>query len=210
MFSRVVKSLDSRSFFLFGARGTGKSTLLRKHFPKGDALWIDLLLPQEEERLSLDPQDLARQIAALGSCPSWVVIDEVQKVPALLDVVHHLIEDKGIRFALTGSSARKLKRGSANLLAGRAFVRELFPLVDAELGHQKNLMALLQWGGLPEAITLETKQDKQDYLRSYARTYLKEEVWAEHIVRKLEPFRKFLQVAAQSNTTSECCQRVFG
>jgi predicted AAA+ superfamily ATPase len=129
----------------------------------------------------------------------WVVIDEIQKIPALLDVVHSLAKNKSLKFALSGSSARKLKRGAANLLAGRAFKYVCHPLLHSELGASFSMDEVLRYGSLPEVFSLEAP-DKQDYLRTYVETYFKEEIVAEQIVRKLKPFKNFLQVAAQMNT----------
>ena len=120
-------------------------------------------------------------------------------MPKLLDVVHSKIEARGTRFALTGSSARKLKRGSVNLLAGRAFVYHLFPFTTGELGELFDLESALEFGTLPGLLELETPEEKAEFLRSYALTYLKEEVWGEHLVRNLDPFRAFVEVAAQCN-----------
>ena len=131
MIPRILKIPKSSSFFLFGARGTGKSTLLKQSFENDQCLWIDLLNPEVEERLLQKPMTL-KELWASQKKP-WVVIDEVQKLPKLLDVVHAMIENEGVKFALTGSSARKLKRGQANLLAGRAFSLELFPFCAPEL-----------------------------------------------------------------------------
>jgi len=129
-----------------------------------------------------------------------VIIDEVQKLPRILDVVHQLIEEKKkIQFILSGSSARKLKRGGANLLAGRAFMFYLYPFSSWELGHNFKLDVALSWGLLPAQINLKNKQDKKEYLKAYTLSYLKEEIQLEQIVRKLNPFRKFLEVAAQMN-----------
>lgn len=130
----------------------------------------------------------------------WVVIDEVQKVPKILDIVHQQIFDKKHFFALTGSSARKLKRGAANLLAGRAFVFSLFPLTHIEIGETFNLNSALQFGTLPEIFNLSQDIDKSRFLKSYALTYIKEEIVAEQVVRNLPPFRRFLEVAAQGDT----------
>lgn len=129
----------------------------------------------------------------------YVVIDEIQKVPKLLDEVHRLIEETDKIFILTGSSARKLKRGGANLLAGRAFVYHLHSLSCFELKKQFALENALQWGTLPKIFSLEDESEKIEFLRSYADTYLKEEIWSEQVVRKLPPFRRFLEVAAQCN-----------
>jgi predicted AAA+ superfamily ATPase len=130
-----------------------------------------------------------------------VVIDEVQKIPALLDVVHHLIENDKVSFALTGSSARKLKRGGGNLLAGRAFMFRLFPLSHRELGGNFHLNEFLSWGGLLALYGADRKniQDKTRFLKAYVHTYLKEEILEEQIIRRIDPFYAFLEVAAQMN-----------
>ncbi len=184
---------------LFGARGTGKSTLLRTWFAAGATLWIDLLDPEQEDRYARRPAELAEQLPALRPPPEWVVIDEVQKVPRLLDVVHAEIERGAAKFALTGSSARKLKRHETNLLAGRASVYHLFPFTAAELGPAFDLDVALRFGTLPGLQACATDTDRSAFLRAYALTYLKEEVWGEHLVRALDPFRKFLEIAAQVN-----------
>ncbi len=199
MFQRLLKPSLSQSFFLFGPRGTGKTTFLKRFFKDQKCLWIDLLDAKQEERYALDVDLLYREIQSQKSHTSWVVIDEVQKNPKLLDTVHRLIEETKIRFALTGSSARKLKRGAANLLAGRAFMNHLFPLTHLEMGKDFNLKNALHWGTLPRVVQFDSDEDKKDYLKAYALTYLKEEIWAEHIIRQLEPFRRFLPIAAQSN-----------
>jgi len=199
MIPRIQKPLPNHSFFLFGARGTGKSTLLRQLFPGTRTLWLDLLDPEQENRYALRPGELLEQIRASRRQLDWVVIDEIQKVPRLLDVVHAAIEARGPHFALTGSSARKLKSGSVNLLAGRAFVYHLFPLTSRELGDEFSLTRALHFGTLPGLLSFTSDEERKAYLRAYALTYLKEEVWAEHLIRKLEPFRHFLEIAAQSN-----------
>ncbi|HHK40800.1 MAG TPA: ATP-binding protein [Planctomycetaceae bacterium] len=197
MFQRHLFPSRERSFFLFGARGTGKTTFLRSWFQGQDVLWIDLLDPVVEDRYARRPKLLSEQIEARGRGRGWVIIDEIQKVPKLLDVVHAEIERSGTRFALTGSSARKLKRGSTNLLAGRAFVYHLFPFTAGELGDSFDLQEALEYGTLPGHFELQDPRDKAEFLRAYALTYLKEEVWAEHLIRNLDPFRAFLEVAAQ-------------
>ncbi|MBI4860990.1 MAG: ATP-binding protein [Candidatus Riflebacteria bacterium] len=189
----------ARSFFLFGPRGTGKSTLLRQLFSDRETLWIDLLNPEEEDRLARRPMELSERIGATRPHPEWVVIDEVQKAPRLLDVVHGEIERDTVKFALTGSSARRLKRQSTNLLAGRATVHHLFPFTATEMGRSFDLDATLRFGSLPGLLACPTDDDRRAFLRSYALTYLKEEVWAEHLVRRLDPFRRFLEIAAQAN-----------
>ncbi|MFZ4405158.1 MAG: ATP-binding protein, partial [Pseudobdellovibrionaceae bacterium] len=162
-------------------------------------LKVDLLKSEWEDELIKNPDYLIKFIEQQKKNPEWVIIDEIQKIPKLLDTVHYLIENKKIKFALTGSSARKLKRGSANLLAGRAFSFELFPLTHLELGKEFDLSLYLARGGLPALTSLHGEKDVQLYLRSYVSTYLKEEIQAEQIVRNLKPFRLFLDVAAQMN-----------
>lgn len=199
MYPRSVKLPGSNSFFLFGPRGTGKSTLLQKELPSDRALWIDLLDPDQEAEYQMHPGRLLERWQAAEPRPAWIVIDEVQKAPKLLDVVHQAIERHQILFALTGSSARKLKRGGANLLGGRAFVLHLHPLSSFELGPDFSLAEALQWGTLPKVIALQAPEDRKRFLRAYVQTYLREEIQIEQAVRKIEPFRKFLEVAAQSN-----------
>jgi predicted AAA+ superfamily ATPase len=199
MFPRLIRFSSKHSFFLFGPRGTGKSTLLKERFGKEECLWLDLLDVSIEERFIRNPSDLNSIVMALPKEVDYVLIDEIQKVPKLLDEVHRLIEETDKIFILTGSSARKLKRGGANLLAGRAFVYYLFPLSCFELGKTFDLEAALQWGTLPKIFNLSDDTQKVEFLRSYADTYLKEEIWNEQVVRKLQPFRRFLEVAAQCN-----------
>jgi predicted AAA+ superfamily ATPase len=187
------------SFFLFGARGTGKTTLLKQlPFLEG-ALYIDLLDGDREEEYSLRPQLLLEQVRALKN-PGWVVIDEIQKVPKLLDHVHILIEERRATFALTGSSSRKLKRGGADLLAGRAFSFFLFPFTARELGPRFVLHEALRWGTLPKVCAFSDDRDRSRFLRTYAQTYLKEEILIEQLIRNLDPFRLFLPIAAQMNS----------
>jgi predicted AAA+ superfamily ATPase len=197
MINRLVNIPKSNSFFLFGARGTGKTFLLREHFKQTPALFIDLLDPEQNHMFNLRPRTLVEQLAAQKSETEWVVIDEIQKAPKLLDLVHQQIESSRFKFALTGSSARKLRHGTANLLAGRAFVYHLFPLTAGEIGDQFSLQAALSWGTLPRAVTLGSDHNRRDFLRAYTHTYLQEEITQEQIVRRLDPFRRFLVVAAQ-------------
>lgn len=204
MFKRECNPLLSNSFFIFGARGTGKSTLVKRSLPLETTWIIDLLSPDEEERFSKNPATLIHEAEARAANLDWIFIDEVQKIPKLLDVVHLLLESKAtkhIHFALTGSSARKLKLVGANLLAGRAYMNKLYPLTHVELADQFNLQEALNWGTLPKIYGTSDPLSKQEFLRTYSRTYLKEEVWDQRLVHNLEPFRKFLEVAAQSNGT---------
>lgn len=201
MFHRLLQLSPHRSSFLFGARGTGKSTHLRRSLPTKETHFVNLLEPDTEEDLSRDPRLLEREVLALPASVSTVVVDEVQKAPRLLDVVHNLIETHRVpqRFVLTGSSARKLRRGGANLLAGRASMRSLFPLVSGELGSDFDESIALRFGGLPTVWNARSDADRIDYLRAYAQTYLREEIRLEQAVRRIEPFRRFLEVAAQSS-----------
>ncbi len=197
MFKRSIRLPGTSSFFLFGPRGTGKTRLLKEHFSPRRTLTLDLLDPETFQTLSLRPKSLVEQLEALPKTTRWVVIDEVQKLPSLLDVVHQQIEKGRFKFALTGSSARKLKHGGANLLAGRAFVYHLFPLTARELGRAFSLSSALRWGTLPRLFSLKSDEDKRDYLRGYAHAYLQEEITQEQVVRRLDPFRRFLFIAAQ-------------
>lgn len=194
------------SFFLWGPRQTGKSTLLKHHYP--NALWIDLLKADEFRRYTQHPERLREELLA-NKTNTFVVIDEIQKVPALLDEVHWLIENRHIHFALCGSSARKLKRGHANLLGGRAVRYELYGLVSHELGMDFSLDRLLNHGYLPRH---HLSSQPQRLIRAYVADYLKEEIAAEGLVRNLPAFSSFLDIVAltdgelvnYSNIAAEC------
>lgn len=199
MIPRLLKLPQDESFFLFGARGTGKTTLL-KHLPWfSNALMINLLEAKTENRFLRDPDELSAIVRGLPNSTSHVIIDEVQKIPKLLDVVHELIETTDKKFILTGSSARRLKKGGANLLAGRAFVYNLYPFSFLEVESEFQLNQALQYGLLPKVFQYNSEESKQRFLEAYTNTFLKEEIWVEKFVRELEPFRYFLEVAAQSN-----------
>lgn len=190
---RLLKRPE-RSFFLFGPRGTGKSTWLNQVLP--EAFRLDLLDASLFLELSRDPHRLE---ALVGKKPAgaWVVLDEIQKVPALLDEVHRLMESRRWRFALCGSSARKLRRGGANLLAGRALTLSMESFSAAELGTGFDLDFALNWGLLP--FVLEEPDTAADILAAYVNTYLKEELQAEGLIRNVPPFVRFLAVAGQIN-----------
>jgi predicted AAA+ superfamily ATPase len=184
----------SRAFFLFGPRGTGKSTWIREHF--AGAHVVNLLAAELMLRFERDPSLLRAEVLALPRT-RWVVLDEVQRAPRLLDEVHLLMEEHGHkRFALTGSSARKLKRGAANLLAGRAVTRQLFPLTARELDFSIPARLRLQYGSLPLSATAPDDDAREEFLRAYVTTYLAEEIKAEAAVRQLGSFSRFLAVAA--------------
>ena len=200
MFQRNIKLSKLHSFFLFGPRGSGKSTLLDLFIKPDEKVVLDLLDAELAGDLMSYPNRLLSRLAPFQGKKPWVVIDEVQKAPQLLDLVHRLIKEKQFKFALTGSSARKLKRGAANLLAGRAFVYHLFPLTVPELQDRFCLNDALKFGTLPEIFTLENESDKAKFLKAYSETYLKEEIITEQIVRNLPPFRRFLNVVAQMDT----------
>lgn len=198
MIQRLARLNTRNSFFLFGARGTGKSTLIEQRYHSKKTLWIDLLLYEEEERFSKNPDEL---IYILNKNKyQRVVIDEVQKAPKLLDVIQRIMRKKpSLQFIMTGSSARKLKRGAGNLLAGRAFQYYLFPFSIFELDDQMELNDILKFGTLPEIIHKKSKSDKKEFLKSYVQVYLKEEVIVEQIIRNLNPFRDFLRLASQQS-----------
>ena len=181
------------SFFLWGPRQTGKSTLLRHSYP--DALWLDLLKSEEYRRYLQNPEYLRQELGSGNH--NHVVIDEVQKVPALLDEVHWLIENTTTTFALCGSSARKVKRGAANLLGGRALRYELFGLTAAEIGSDFDLTRMLNHGYLPRHYQSEQPRRLLD---AYVSEYLREEVVAEALVRNAPVFADFLMTAALSDT----------
>ena len=184
--------LAMKSFFLFGPRATGKTTLIKQELaPK--ATIIDLLDSRYFLRLSSAPYELESIIAADPA--GIVVIDEIQRVPELLNEIHRLIESKNLTFLLTGSSARKLRRGRANLLAGRVWESKMFPLIHREI-PDFNLNRYLLYGGLP-AVYLSDYPEEE--LNAYVNTYLKEEIMAEGLIRRLPPFSRFLKTIAMAN-----------
>jgi predicted AAA+ superfamily ATPase len=196
---RFPRRLDppKTSFFLFGPRSVGKSYWVKEHFE--DALIFDLL----DHRLSLDlSRNPGLLEAKIGDRPkgTWICLDEIQKIPALLGEVHRLIENRRYRFALTSSSARKLKRGGADLLAGRAITRHMEGLMYSEMENAFNLDQVLQWGTLPMIVAFANdKAHVADTLSAYVHTYIREEIKEEGLVRKTEPFIRFLEIAALMN-----------
>lgn len=199
MLARTLTVQPEKSFFLFGPRGTGKSTWIRSQLKP--ALLLDLLEAETWQRLLAHPGDLEKLVLAAG--PGPIVIDEVQRAPDLLNEVHRLIEKRGAVFALTGSSARKLRRGGVNLLAGRALTYRMHPLTAEELGDRFNLQISMQFGHLP---AIGSEPDPQRFLQSYVQTYLREEVLQEGLTRNMAAFSRFLEAvsfshAAQLNLT---------
>lgn len=190
-------TLPRGSSFLFGPRGTGKTTWLRAVLP--DALVVDLLKPEQYRRLSARPERLRERV--LGVAPDTdVVVDEVQRVPELLNVVHTLIESgRGHRFVLTGSSARKLRRGGVNLLGGRAAMRSMHPFMAGELGGRFDLEAALRLGSVPAVVSAE---DPKSALAAYAALYVEQEVRAEGLARDIGSFSRFLEAAAFSHAAT--------
>lgn len=202
MINRLAKPLLSKFFFLFGARGTGKTTWLHSHFFNQNTVFIDLLKASDAEQFLAHPERFEAHLEEIRKRENieWIVVDGIQKEPKLLDVVHHEIErKKRFKFALTGSSARKLKRGGANLLAGRAGWNIFSPFTHLELGKKFELSQALNWGTLPTILN-SSDAEKMDYLRTYVQVYLKEEILEEQLARNAPAFRRFLEVAAQMNT----------
>ena len=187
----LTAALGQKSHFLLGPRGTGKTTLWKGQLT--DCVSFDLLRSEIFLRLSANPSLIEGMIdAACKGESRIIVIDEVQRIPELLNEVHRLIEERQLTFLLTGSSARKLKRGGANLLAGRAWILNLFPLVSAEI-PDFDLLRVLQFGSLPFVLKSANPGEELD---AYVHTYLYEEIMAEGLVRNLPRFSRFLQSAA--------------
>jgi predicted AAA+ superfamily ATPase len=191
MFARLLNIKNDKSFFLFGPRGTGKTTWVKASFPK--AVYIDLLEAELFNRLTANPQRLEQLIPNTNR--DWIVIDDVQRVPEILNEVHRLIETKNIKFILTGSSARKLRKKGPNLLGGRALTYSFHPLTAVELKGEFNLNHSLKFGMMP---CVYTEKDAKAYLASYVKTYLEEEVRQEGITRNLSAFTRFLESASFS------------
>lgn len=197
MFARRL-AVPPRSFLLLGPRGTGKTTWLRHRLPR--AHWYNLLLDRELLRLMREPGAFRREIEALPA-GAWVVIDEVQKLPSLLNEVHDALSaaPRRWKFALTGSSARRLRREDVNLLGGRVVLRRMLPLTAAETGGKTGIQEALRHGGLPMVRTERSAGGRVDLLEAYVETYLTQEIRAEALVRSLEGFTRFLEVAALAN-----------
>lgn len=204
MYSRIFTPPQKTSYFLFGPRGSGKSSWLKSHYQKSN--YIDLLDAEIYNDLMANPKNLSKYIKD-SKYP--IIIDEVQKIPTLLDEVHRLIESKKYLFVLTGSSARKLRKSGVNLLAGRALTYHFYPLTSLEMKGDFNISTAIKYGLLPMATKAD---DPQKFLQSYVATYLKEEVQQEGLTRNMPAFHRFLQAASFSqgsplnisNVASDC------
>ena len=198
MIPRTLILPKNRSFFLFGPRLVGKSTWLKHSLPP-DSFKIDLLHEGTYQTYLTDSSRFVDEVRAFEKRkPSgWVCIDEVQRIPALLNEVQSLMESSKLRFALSGSSARKLKRGGGNLLGGRANDLKMFSATSIEQGEDFSLKHAIKWGSLPAVLTSDD-EDKKQILRAYISTYMREEIQAEGIVRNLPSFARFLQLAAEN------------
>ena len=199
MIQRFLKFPKKNSFFLFGARGSGKTTLLQQRFSEKDSLFLDLLDIRLFDQILLDPGRFLDLINSQTNKHKRIIVDEIQKIPRLLDVAHQQIQTNKRQFIFTGSSSRRLKQKGTNLLAGRAWVYHLYPFTSFELGKKFHLKKALEWGALPEAALAENTESAKEYLKAYTGTYLEKEIQQEQWIRKLQPFRRFLSIAAQMN-----------
>jgi uncharacterized protein len=197
MINRQIKLPKDSSFFLFGPRGTGKSYLIRENYK--DSIYIDLLESETYRRLLARPDRLEEYISVNRNNPDrHVIIDEVQRIPNLLNEVHRIIEKEKVNFILTGSSSRKLKRAQANLLAGRALKFNLYPLTLSELQPNIDFQKILKYGLLPSLYDDEKDLDFRKYLESYVQVYLEEEIMQEGLTRNLDSFSRFLETTSFS------------
>ena len=188
----LARDLSRRSVFLFGPRQTGKTTWLRQRYP--DSPWFNLLHGDVFLRLSREPGRLRQELASTNAASGPVVIDEIQKLPSLLDEVHDLIESRGFQFVLAASSPAKLRRGGVNLLGGRARTRRMVPFVSAEVPDW-DLLRAINFGGIP---SVYFSDEPMEDLRAYCGNYLRLEIQAEGLVRRVEPFSRFLTAAGAS------------
>lgn len=194
MYSRLLKPPKDKSFFLFGPRGTGKTTWVKTTFTQG--LYLDMLEAELYNDLLANPQRLENLIPK--NFKDWIILDEVQRIPDLLNEVHRLIEKYKYKFVLTGSSARKLKRKGPNLLAGRALTYSMHQLIALELEQDFDLGHSINYGQLP---SVYTESNPKAYLESYVKTYLQEEIQQEGLTRNLGAFSRFLETASFSQAS---------
>jgi predicted AAA+ superfamily ATPase len=188
-YTRLLKRPDE-TFFLLGVRGVGKSTWIRNCF-KQPPIYYDLLNEDLFSELLINKSLFYKQLSA-EKAHTWVVVDEIQRIPGLLNECHRLIEERRLRFSLLGSSARKLRQQGVNLLGGRATQIELFPLLPEELADDFNLDSYLAMGGIPLIVTSPNPANR---LKAYVQTYLREEIRQEALVRNIEGFTRFLPIA---------------
>jgi len=193
MYSRLIQKpiKSNKSFFLFGPRGTGKTTWIKASFPQ--ALYMDLLEFDLYNDLTARPSRLENLIPP--GFHDWIILDEIQRIPELLNEVHRLIEKHHYKFVLTGSSARSLRKKGVNLLAGRALTYRMYPLTTVELGSDFDLITSLKWGHLP---AIPSEQEPNRFLKAYVQTYLREEVLQEGLTRNIGSFSRFLETASFS------------
>lgn len=191
MYSRLLMPPAENSFFLFGPRGVGKTTWVKNNFP--EAVYLDLLDSKIFNPLFADPSRIEEKIPE--NFTGYVIIDEVQRIPELLNEAHRLIESRHYKFILTGSSARKLRRGGVNLLGGRAATFQMHPLTAVELAGDFNLTDCVKYGSLPSVFD---HGDRESYLAGYIGSYLHQEVIQEGVSRNLSAFARFLEIASFS------------
>jgi predicted AAA+ superfamily ATPase len=215
MINRTLKLPLNKSFFLFGPRQSGKTTLINSVF-HDKVFKVNLLLSDQFFKYSKDPSLFRREVMEKKKSITHVFIDEIQRIPNLLNEVQYLVDTTSLHFIMSGSSARKLKRGYANLLGGRAVQRFLSPFMWHEVSEKAQLMHFLRFGSLPPVFLSETGADKIDLLNAYVDIYLREEIQAEGIVRQIGSFSRFLDMAASqfgeivnySSVARECQQAV--
>ncbi len=197
MYARFLKP-PNYSFFLFGSRATGKTTWLKNNFSNDNALFFDLLNNKTFLELSADPDLLIKKILASNDKP-WVIIDEIQRVPNLLNTIHRVFNEYNnkFKFVLSGSSARKIRQQNSNLLAGRAISREFYPLVGHEMEYEFDVEKLLRYGCLPQVVSFP--DNSIDILEAYVVNYLQQEIQQEALTRNLDAFNRFLKVAGIMN-----------
>jgi predicted AAA+ superfamily ATPase len=194
MISRNINFTEKSSVFLFGPRGVGKSCWLKTVFPGN--IYIDLLDDSTYRTLLSSPDSLRNRISS--GYTDWIIIDEIQKVPLLLNEIHRLIEEKGMKFIMTGSSPRKLRKEGVNLLGGRALIRYMYPLSALELKDDFDIGKALNHGMLPSLYDKQKDLNPSNYLNAYINAYLKEEIYFEGITRNLGSFTRFLESASFS------------
>lgn len=200
MIARLFDMPRNHSFFLFGPRQTGKSTLLHRNFSPDISLYINLLDSETYNQYALAPSLFKQHVQNRPPTTTHVIIDEIQRLPSLLNDIHALMESPGAPFfVMSGSSARKLKRAQANLLGGRAWTFNLYPFTHRELGEHFSLQKALERGTLPPVALAYSDRDAQRTLRAYVDTYLKEEIQAEALVRNIGAFLRFMPLAADNN-----------